>query len=144
MQRESISFAGVAVRILAALLLVYGTWNPFGVSFYDWAIAPLMGGAATPGPAAAKFLAGIALLAGWAVFVTATRRSLGLWGALLALAFTGGVIWLLISYDLVSARSSRGIANVVLVCLGLCLGIGLSWSFLSRRISGQVDTDVVE
>ncbi len=144
MQRESISFAGVAVRILAALLLVYGTWNPFGVSFYDWALEPLLGGTPTEGPAAAKFLVGVVLLAGWAVFLTATRRSLGLWGALLALALTAGVIWLLISYKLVSASSSRGMANVVLISLGLCLGVGLSWSFISRRISGQVDTDVVE
>jgi hypothetical protein len=144
MQRDSISFTGVAVRILAALLLVYGTWNPFGVSFYDWAIEPLLGGPATEGPVAAKFLVGVVLIAAWAVFLTATRRSLGVWGAALALALTGGVIWLLISYDLVSARSSRGMANVVLICLGLCLGVGLSWSFVSRRISGQVDTDIVE
>jgi hypothetical protein len=54
------------------------------------------------------------------------------------------VIWLLITYKLVSASSSRGMANVVLISLGLCLGVGLSWSFISRRISGQVDTDIVE
>jgi len=144
MQRESISFAGVALRILAALLLVYGTWNPFGVSFFDWAIEPLLGGPPTDGPVAAKFLVGVVLIAVWAIFLTATRRSLGLWGALLAVALTGGVIWLLISYDLVSARSSRGMANVVLICLALCLGVGLSWSFVSRCISGQIDIDVVD
>ncbi len=144
MQRESLSLAGVAVRILAALLLVYGTWNPFGVSFYDWAIEPLLGGPPTQGPAAAKFLLGVVLLTGWAVFLNATRRSLGLWGALLAIALTAGVIWLLITYKVVSASSSRGMANVVLISLGLCLGVGLSWSFISRRISGQVDTDIVE
>lgn len=132
------------LRVLAALLLVYGTWNPFGVSFYDWALAPLFGAPPTEGAVALKFLVGVVLVAGWAVFITATRRSLGLWGAMLALALTGGVIWLLITYDLVSARSSRGVANVVLICLALCLAAGLSWSFVSRRISGQVDTDVVE
>lgn len=132
------------LRVLAALLLVYGTWNPFGVSFYDWALAPLFGAPPTEGALALKFLVGVVLVAGWAVFITATRRSLGLWGAMLALALTGGVIWLLITYDLVSARSSRGVANVVLICLALCLAAGLSWSFVSRRISGQVDTDVVE
>jgi len=87
---------------------------------------------------------GVVLVAAWAVFVSATRRSLGLWGAMLALALTGGVIWLFITYDLVSARSSRGVANIVLICLALCLAAGLPWSFVSRRISGQVDTDVVE
>ncbi len=131
-------------RVVAALLLVYGTWNPFGLAFYDWALAPLMGAPPTEGPVALKFLVGVVLVAAWAIFVTATRRSLGLWGAMLALALTGGVIWLLITYDLVSARSSRGVANVVLICLALCLAAGLSWSFVSRRISGQIDADVVE
>ncbi len=144
MQREAISLGGVLMRVLAALVLVYSTWNPFGYSFVDWAIEPLLGGPATQGPAALKFLVGVVLLAGWAIFLTATRRSLGLWGALLALALTGGVIWLLISYNLVSARSSRGIANVALISLSLCIAAGVSWSFVSRRISGQVDTDVVE
>ena len=125
-----------AGRVVAALLLVYGTWNPFGLSFYDWALAPLMGAPPTEGPVALKFLVGVVLVAAWVIFVTATRRSLGLWGAMHALALTGGVIWLLITYDLVSARSSRGVANVVLICLALCLPAGLSWSFVSRRISG--------
>ena len=144
MQREAISLGGVLMRVLAALVLVYGTWNPFGYSFFHWAIEPLLGAPTTQGPAALKYLAGVMLLAAWAVFLTATRRSLGLWGALLALALTGGVIWLLISYNLVTARSSRGMANVVLISLSLCLAAGVSWSFVSRRISGQVDTDVVE
>lgn len=144
MQREAISLGGVLVRVLAALVLVYGTWNPFGYSFVDWAIEPLIGGPATEGPAALKFLVGVLLVVGWAIFLSATRRSLGLWGSLLALALTGGVIWLLISYNLVSARSTRGIANVALISLALCLAAGVSWSFVSRRISGQIDTDVVE
>lgn len=144
MQRESISFGGVLLRTLAALLLVYGTWNPFGVSFYDWALAPIVNGTPTAGPMALKFVVGVLLITAWAIFLTATRRSLGMWGAALALALTGGVIWLLISYNVVSANSSRGMANVVLISLSLCLAAGLSWSFVSRRISGQVDTDVVE
>lgn len=140
----SISFPGVLLRTAAALLLVYGTWNPFGVSFYHWAIQPLIDGGTTEGPLALKFLVGVVLLSGWALFLTATRRSLGLWGAALALALTGGVIWLLISYNVVSARSTRGMANVALISLSLCLAAGVSWSFVSRRITGQVDTDVVE
>lgn len=144
MARDSLSAGGVLLRMLVALLLVYGTWNPFGYSFYDWALEPLLTGVPTPGPAAAKFLVGVVVLSAWAVFINATRRSLGLWGAVLALALTGGVIWLLISWRVVSASSSRGMANVALICLALCLGIGLSWSFVSRRLSGQVDTDIVE
>lgn len=144
MQRESLSFSGVVARFVAALLLVYGTWNPEGISYYHWAIAPVFGAQATPAPMALKFLAGVLLAAGWAVFLNATRRSLGLPGALLAVAITGGVIWLLVDLNVVHVTSGRGIARAALIALALLLSAGMSWSFFSRRISGQIDTDVTE
>jgi hypothetical protein len=78
------------------------------------------------------------------VFLNATRRSLGLPGALLAVAITGGVIWLLVDLNVVHVSSGRAIAHVVLIALAILLCAGMSWSFFSRRISGQVDTDVTE
>ena len=144
MARDAVSPLGLLLRLFVALLVVYGTWNPYGVSFYHWAIAPVIGGAAPTGSLALRFLAGAALLTGWVVLLQATRRSLGLGGAVLATALTGGVIWLLIERQLVSARSGRGIANVVLIVLSLVLTAGMAWSIVSRRLTGQVDTDVTE
>lgn len=141
MQREKLTLSGVLLRFLGAAALVYFTWNPEGHSFYSWALSPLFGGPATSGLVPLKFLAGILLVAGWGVYLTATRRSLGVTGAVLALAITGGVIWLLIDLKVMSASSRRGIGHVALIALAVLLTAGMSWSFVSRRLSGQVDTD---
>ena len=138
---ESISWGGVLVRLLASLLLVFLTWNAEGWSYYHWTIEPFLGGAGNF--SALKFLAGALLVAAWVVFLQATRRSIGLMGALLVAAIAGGVIWLLIGSGIVTATSGRGIARVVLIAISLILTVGMSWSHMSRRITGQADTDVV-
>jgi hypothetical protein len=43
----------------------------------------------------------------------------------------------------VSPTGSAAIAHIALVAVGLVLGVGMSWSLLSRRLTGQVDTDQV-
>jgi uncharacterized protein DUF6524 len=142
MATESISPLGVLVRLLAALALVFLTWNAEEWSYYHWTIDPLIRGAGNF--SAIKFLAGTLLVAGWVVFLQATRRSIGLMGAALVAAICGGVIWLLISSGIVSANSGRGIARVVLLGLSLVLAVGISWSHISKRLTGQADTDVVD
>lgn len=138
---ESITWSGVLVRLLASLVLVFLTWNAEGWSYYHWTIQPLLEGAGTF--SALKFLAGMLLIAAWVVFLQATRRSIGIMGAVLVAAIAGGVIWLLISSGIVSANSGKGIARVVLIGVSLILAVGMSWSHMSRRITGQADTDVV-
>ncbi|MCU0636900.1 MAG: DUF6524 family protein [Gemmatimonadaceae bacterium] len=143
MANGSPGVGGVFARIVAALLLVYATYNPEGVSYFHWAIAPLLGKAEATGSAPLKFLAGIGLATGWVIFLTATRRSIGWIGATLVLALAGGVVWLLIDAGVASARSARGIAHIVLICTAIVLGAGMTWSHVSRRLSGQTDTDIV-
>jgi hypothetical protein len=138
------SFGGIALRALAALVLVFATYNPEGVSFYHWALAPLINGTTSAGPMSVKFLAGIALIAGWVVFLTATRRSIGVGGSVLVLAISGALVWILLDFGIVSAKSGRGLTYVVLICTALLLAVGMSWSHLSRRLSGQVDMDQTE
>jgi hypothetical protein len=137
---DRFSWGSLGLRILAALVLVFATYNAEGQSYYHWAIAPLISGG---GFNALKFLAGILLVAAWVVFLQATRRSIGIMGALLVTAVCGGVIWLLIDYNVVSATSAKGITRVVLIAVAVVLAVGMSWSHLSRRITGQGDTDVV-
>lgn len=142
MATETFSIGGVLVRLVAALVLVFATWNAEGWSYYRWTIEPLIRGAGEF--SAVKFLAGTVLLAGWVVFLQATRRSIGITGTVLVAAITGGVIWLLISGGIVTANSGRGMARVILIGVSLVLAVGTSWSHLSRRITGQADTDVVD
>jgi len=138
---DSITWSGVLIRLLASLVLVFMTWNAEGWSYYHWTIQPLLEG--TGNFSALKFLAGMLLIAAWVVFLQATRRSIGIMGAVLVAAIAGGVIWLLISSGIVSANSGKGIARVVLIGVSLILAVGMSWSHMSRRITGQADTDVV-
>lgn len=142
MPTESIGWSGVLIRLIASLVLVFLTWNAEGWSYYHWTIEPLLRGDGNF--SAIKFLAGTLLIAGWVVFLQATRRSIGLTGAILVAAICGGVIWLLISSGIVSANSGRGMARVALIGLSLILAVGMSWSHMSRRITGQADTDVVD
>jgi hypothetical protein len=142
--RQGIGAAGVLLRVLGALALVYATFNPTGHSYFHWVLAPLIGmGAPSGGSSALKFLAGIVLVIGWVVVLQATRRSIGAAGAVLALALCGGLIWLLVEQRVVSPSGSAAIVHIALVAIGLVLGVGMSWSLLSRRLTGQVDTDQV-
>jgi len=146
MQAEGLSVKGVLVRLIGALALVYATFNPEGHSFFHWAIAPI--GSTTAGVVTAqlpiKLLVGLVLLAGWVVFLQTTRRSIGLKGALLVLAIMATIIWALIDSNLLHPDSSRAIAHLVLVGLALVLTLGMSWSHLSRKLTGQVDTDDID
>jgi Family of unknown function (DUF6524) len=144
MARTGISPAGLLLRTLGSLVLVYATFNPTGHSYFHWVVAPLIGmGAPTGGSSALKFLIGVLLVIGWVVVLQATRRSIGLTGAFLALALCGGLIWLLIEQHVVSPSGSAAIAHIALVAIALVLAVGMSWSLLSRRLTGQVDTDQV-
>jgi hypothetical protein len=142
---EGVSWGGFGARLVFALLLVYATWNPMGKSFTHWVVLPLFGsgtGEATAN-APVKFLLAIALVIGWVVYVQATRRSLGLMGALLVAAICGGIVWLLTSYRIV-AMQGAAIAHIILVSVAILLTVGMSWSHLSRKLTGQIDTDTVE
>ncbi len=137
---DRFTWGSLGIRILAALVLVFATYNAEGWSYYHWALAPLGQGG---GFNALKFLAGVALLATWVVFLQAARRSIGIGGAVLVTAVCAGVIWLLIDYNVVSAASTKGMTRIALIAVAVVLAVGMSWSHVSRRITGQADTDIV-
>jgi hypothetical protein len=145
MPSDRLTGVGFAGRFIAALVLVYATYNPEGVSYFHWAIEPVINGpgAGLASLGALKFVAGLLLLIGWLVFLQATRRSLGIPGAVLVLALGGGLIWLLVEWHVLEPRSVRAISHLALIVISLVLSIGMSWSLLNRRLSGQIDTDDV-
>jgi uncharacterized membrane protein len=87
---------------------------------------------------------GIVLLAGWVVFLRATFQSLGVLGLLLGAAFFAALVWLLVDFGLLATDSVSTMAWVTIVCLALLLAVGMSWSHVRRRMTGQVDVDDVE
>lgn len=145
MQGENINWSGILVRFVLALFLVSVTYNPEGYSYFHWAIVPLFKassnsvGAINP----LKVLAGILLLVGWVVYLQATQRSLGVKGVLLTLALFAVSIWVLIDWNIFSAQSARAISRIAIIVVALVLATGMSWSHVTRRLSGQVDTDEI-
>lgn len=135
---KPIGWVGILMRFVVAIVLVFTTYNPTEYSYYDWFRNML------PGIDPLVIFAGVVLLIGWTIFLRATVRSLGAFGLLLAFAFFGTLIWLLIFWDLVPADSVTAITYIVLVVISGVLATGISWSHIRRRMTGQVDVDDVE
>ncbi len=136
MPRKEFNFAGFMMRLGFALVLVFGSYNPSGFSWVHW----IQGDAAMVYKAAT----GIVLLIGWIMFLRATWNSLGALGTLLAAAFFGIIIWLFIEWKLLSLDDAGVIQWVVLFVISGVLAVGMSWSHVRRRLSGQYDTDEIE
>ena len=136
MARTEFTIVSFLLRLLFAMALVFLTYNPSGYSWVGWfnSDTPIVYKAAT----------GIVLLIGWVMFLRATWNSLGALGTFLAAAFFAIVIWLFIEWGFFALDDSTVIQWVVLVVLTGVLAVGMSWSHVRRRISGQFDTDEIE
>lgn len=128
------------LRLLFALVIVLLTFNPSGFSFFHWARDAFF--ASSLGPLHA--LAGVALLIGWVIFVKATSQSLGLVGVVLVAALFGVLVWMLFFYDVVANADFSTIVWIALTGVALVLAVGMSWSHIRRRMSGQASVDEVD
>ena len=135
---KEISWAGIGVRFLAALILVFATYNPEGYSYFDWLSME------NAGPLALKALVGIILLIGWTIYLRATLRSLGGFGMVLVIALMVTLLWLLITWEFIPHNSTRAILYMAEVVISALLAVGMVWSHIRRRLTGQVDVDEIE
>jgi hypothetical protein len=132
--------AGFLWRLLAALALVLLTYNPSGQSAYHWIGSAIANSAFGP----AHLILVAVLLIGWAIYWIATWRALGTLGVTLAGLLLGAIIWLLFDIGLLASRSVSAITWISLVSLAFVLAIGVSWSHLWRRITGQINVEDVD
>ena len=133
MEQPGISSMGVIWRMVFAVVLVLLTFNPSGYSFYHWLTAPPVGISAT------KAFAGVVLLIGWVFCLRTAFVSLGMLGLALGAALLGTATWLLVDVGLLSLTGVSAMTWVVLLILGALLGLGLSWSLIRARTTGQVE-----
>ena len=136
---RELSFAGFLWRFAASLALVLLSYNPSGRSYWHWLRAATNAEPSTLGPE--HFVAGVLLLIGWVILLAATQRSLGFLGLLLGATLLGGVVWLLVDIGLLSVGTMSSATWVGLICVALLLAVGLSWSHVWRRLTGQFDAD---
>lgn len=130
------------LRLLFAIALVFITYNPSGLSFYHWASDIITTDASSLTPPFALLC--VVLLIGWTIYLRATFRSLGGFGLILAFGFFAIIIWWLVDLGLLGLESSSIMAWIFLFLLSTVLAVGLSWSHIRRRLSGQADMDDVD
>jgi hypothetical protein len=135
--RESFGPGAFLVRLVASCVMVFVTWNPTGYSYGDWALAAWHAGTA----GAIHAFVGVILLIGWVILLRATMNSLGVLGLVLGGLLLGVSVWLLFDLGVLQDPSRSLVTWIALGCLALLLGVGLSWSYLWKRLTGQVDVD---
>lgn len=124
-------------RFLFALALVLLTFNPSGTSVFHWVRDAV--GAGELGPE--HFFVGSLLAIGWTILLVATWRALNTFGVVLVAVAIGTFIWLLVDLGVLDADSGTALTWISLVCLSVLLTIGLSWSHIWRRLTGQFEVD---
>ena len=131
----SLTWSGFALRWLFALVLVFATYNAFDFSFLEW----MKGDFKQDTPL--KALAAILLIIGWVIFLRATFRSLSFGGVVLATALVAILVWTVYYYAGLTWEFNTITITVIEVAVSLVLALGMSWSHVRRRMTGQVDTD---
>lgn len=129
---------GIFLRWLGAFALLAATFNPTRFNYIRWAEAnyssqvPLV-----------LFL-GLLLAVGYIVYVVATVRSIGAFGIVLIAAIFGSALWVLIDWGVLTLANQSLNLWLAILALSLILGVGLSWSILRQRLSGQASVDEID
>lgn len=134
---KELDWAGFFMRLAATTVLVLATYNPSGWSFVHWLQSAFSNDALGP----EHFVVGILILIGWIILLTATQRSMGTLGLVLGVALFSGIVWMLVDFGVFTIDSVSEFTWVILIILSLMLAVGLSWSHVWRRLTGQFETD---
>lgn len=121
-----------ANRILLSALLVFGTYNPSGYSYHHWIMR-------TESLTTLQVCVGILLFIGLVTMARMAFLSIGYFGiaALSVLVLMG--ITFGVGLDFFGFQDVRITTYFVLFWIALVLGVGTSWSFVQKRISGERD-----
>lgn len=123
-------------RLVLALFGVFATYNPSGHSYFHWVQQ-------ADGLGSLRVLVGVGLVIFYVVYLRATLRSLGPIGIGLTTALFGSIAWLLTQWHIIDLSVADAQSTVSLAILAAVLGVGMSWSGIRYRISGQYDSEEV-
>lgn len=129
---------GFLVRWVFALVLVAATFNPTQYNYIGWAMRNF------DSQLPLTLLLGLLLLVGWIVYLRATLRSIGAVGMVLIAAIVAALLWVLYDYGVLNLDNPAMNTWLGILALSAVLGIGLSWSIVRRKLSGQADVDDVD
>jgi hypothetical protein len=129
---------GFFLRWIFAFVLLVATYNPSFISYSSWVGANF----STNMPVAV--LLGLVLIAGYLIYLRATLSSIGIVGMILILAIVGALLWVMFSVGVLQFGNPTVNGWIVIFALSIMLAVGMYWSVIWRRISGQVDVDEVD
>ena len=129
---------GFLLRWVFALALLAATYNPTSQNYVQW----IMTGWEDNLPL--KVLGGLILLIGYIIYLRATIRSIGIFGMILILAVAGTLIWVAFDFGWLDLSDPSFNTWLGLFVLSIVLAVGLSWSIVRRKLSGQADVDDID
>lgn len=129
---------GLFLRWLFAFLLLALTYNPTQWNYLRWTAANYHSYLSV------VVLGGLMLTIGYIIYLRATLRSIGGFGMALILAVVAALLWVLYDFGLLALDNTDMNVWLGIFALSVVLGIGLGWSHVRRRLSGQADIDDVD
>ena len=122
-------------RWLFAFGLVAATFNPTDWNYVRWVRVNF------GEQLSLAVLLGLLLLIGYIIYLRATLRSFGGIGMFLVTAVLIALIWVLYDFGILDLENRDFVVWLGIFAVSVVLGIGLSWSFVRRALSGQHDVD---
>lgn len=123
-------------RWLFTLFIVFATYNPSGISFVNWA-------SSAGSNKVIVSVVGVALLGVYVFIFRSTWRAMKFVGIFLTFTFFALFSYMLIDIGLVRLVSAPVVEIMGLAVVASTLAIGLSFSAIRARLSGQIDFDDV-
>lgn len=129
--------SNLIIRWLMALFIVLATYNPSGYSYYHWLVD------FADDRWSLKALVGISMLILNLTFFFASLRSLRVTGLISATVFGLVVIWALVDHGYLRDLTTWSWVTLGLILIGSIQAVGVSWSHIRGRLSGQADSNDV-
>lgn len=129
---------GFVVRWVFAFVLLATTYNPTEWNYVRWSMAN------ADSNLPMTVLLGLILGVGYIIYLRATLRSIGIFGMVLILAVVGTLLWVLFDQGVINLDNPTVNTWIGIVALSIVLAVGLSWSIVRRRLTGQTDVDDID
>jgi hypothetical protein len=129
---------GFVIRWIFAFVLLAATYNPTDWNYVRWSMAN------ADTNLSVTVLLGLILFVGYIIYLRATLRSIGIFGMILILAVVGTLLWVLFDQGVISLDNPTVNTWIAIVALSIVLAVGLSWSIVRRKLTGQADMDDVD
>ncbi len=129
---------GILLRFLGAFGLLAATYNPTQWNYIRWVDANW------PAQMPLAIFLGLLLAVGFLIYVMSTMRAIGTLGVMMIAAILGAGLWVLTDWGVLSLENRNLNTWLGLIGLAVIMGLGLSWSIIRQRLSGQATVDEVQ